>query len=397
MRTFLFISSIAGTILATPSNVNLAPRAAVSPQVASAKKIANVTDPKVTRDSCGSVKIGDRALWACRDTETFNKTTQQGELPLVANTASWTDFNDDGTPKIQKGPVGADSDGKNPILLMYGGHPKTTPAFYPILKDECPDSGACADGTRWAIWPNSPPMITENGSIGKPTIGYTWIPKAHLDFLTALNRDPPRTLYKISYVESTVRNALPEVSVVKENFWKRGEIGYGDYGNVVRDGIAYLYGQTDTPLGASLAKVPVDSVEDTTKYKYYVSGKWTTTRPGINDTDAIISNAGAGGQGTFYYSDYFSSYVWIGQAANSASADFYITTAPSPEGPWIEPYQIYKGANGDNAIAGGYSLQAHPSLLKTPDQNGIYITWTQQFDPDTYGAYITPLVYLTWK
>lgn len=369
--------------------------AAVSPQVASVKLVANVTDPKVTRDSCGSVKIGNRAFWTCRDTETWNQTTQQGELPLVTNTASWTDFNEDGTPKIQTGPVGADSNGSNPILLMYGGHPRTTPAFFPVLKDECPQSGACDDGSRWAVWPNSPPMIASTN--GDTTIGYTWIPKSHLDFLTLLNPEPPRTLYKITYQSSSNKKLLPTVSVVNENFWKRHEIGYGDYGNIVRNGVAYLYGQTDEPLGTALAKVSVDHVEDRSQYQYYVNGQWTKSMPGINNTAAIVSNAGAGGQGTFYYSDHFSSYIWIGQAANSGSADFHITTAPKPEGPWIKPYLIYQGTNGDSSIAGGYSLQAHPGLLKSPDQNGIYLTWTEQFENTTYGAYITPLVYVTWK
>ena len=369
--------------------------AAVSPKVASVKIIANVTDPKVTRDSCGTVKIVHRALWTCRDTETWNKTSQQGDLPLITNTASWTDFNGDGTPKIQTGLVGADSDGSNPILSMYGGHPKTYPAFFPVLDDECPESGACKDGTRWAVWPNSPPMIASTKD--DTTIGYTWIPRSHLDFLTLLNPEPPHTLYKITYKSTSNNNKLPLVSVVNENFWKRHEIGYGDYGNVVRNGVAYLYGQTDDPLGTALAKVSVDHVEDRSQYEYYVNGKWTKSMPGINDSASIISNAGDGGQGTFYYSNYFSSYVWIGQAAHSALADFYITTAPAPEGPWIKPYLIYKGTNGDSSIAGGYSLQAHPGLLKSSDQNGIYLTWTEQFENTTYGAYVTPLVYVTWN
>jgi hypothetical protein len=292
-----------------PSNIAAAVRAAVSPQVAKVQLIANVTDPQVTRDSCGSVKIGDRALWACRDTETWNNTSGQGELPLIANTASWTDFNQDGAPKIQTGPIGADSYGSNPILLMYGGHPKTYPTFYPILNNECPDSGVCDDGSRWAIWPNSPPMVTSTEDNEGMKIGYTWIPKAHLDVLTPLIPEPARTLYKITYQETSKKNHLRSVSAVKENFWKRGGIGYGDYGNVVWDGIAYLYGQTDSPTGTALAKAAVEDVEDREQYQYYVDCGWTKQQPGINDTAAIISNAGAGGQGTFYYSEYFSSYI----------------------------------------------------------------------------------------
>lgn len=378
-----------------PSPVKHIRQASASPQVANTELIANVTDPSVTRDSCGSVKIGDRALWACRDTEPWNGTS--GVLPLIVNTASWTDFNADGTPKIiTNGPVGADSDGSNPILLMYGGHPDSLPAFYPVLEDECPDGGVCEDGTRWAIWPNSPPMVTNSAPDGSAT-AYTWIPKSHLDVLSPLIPEPARTLYKVTYTPTTDDNALPSVAVVDEEFWAEHEIGYGDYGNVVRDGVAYLYGQTNAEQGTTLAKVPVESVEDRSQYQYFVNGAWTSTMPGINDTSAIIPNAGAGGQGTFYYSDYFSSYIWIGQPAMSGTADFMLTTAPAPEGPWIEPYQIYQGANGDSEIAGGYTLQAHPALLKSADQNGIYITWTQQYEAETYGGYVTPLVYITWQ
>jgi hypothetical protein len=286
MEALITFGSLVGIVLASPSKVAPATRAAVSPQVASVKLIANVTDPRVTRDSCGSVRIGDRAFWTCRDTETWNQTSRQGDLPLIANTASWTDFNEDGTPKIQTGPVGADSNGHNPILLMYGGHPKTYPAFYPILDDECPDSGVCEDGSRWAIWPNSPPVMTNTGDDGS-AVGYTWIPKAHLDVLTPLIPEPARTLYKVTYHPTSNRKRLPSVSVVQENFWKRGEIGYGDYGNVVRDGVAYLFGQTDSPKGTALAKVAVDAVEDKSQYQYYVNDRWTKRRPGINDTTAI--------------------------------------------------------------------------------------------------------------
>ena len=397
MDTLIIAATLSLIALAnsSPSPVIAGRRPAVSPQVKSVKLVANVTDPAVTRDSCASVRIGNRALWTCRDTEGWNYTSGQGELPVISNTASWTDFAADGTPKIQTGPVGADSDGSNLILLMYGGHPASLPAFYPILSDECSGYGVCDDGTRWAIWPNSRPMVTKRAD-GSVT-AYSWIPKAHLDVLTSLNPEPIRTLYKVTYSPTSNKNKLPSVSVVDEEFWAEGDIGYGDYGNVVHDGIAYLYGQTDAEKGTVLAKVPADSVEDKSQYQYYVNGDWTSTMPGIDDTSAIIPNAGAGGQGTFYFSKYFNSFVWIGQTAMSGSADFMLTTAPTPEGLWIEPYLIYSGANGDSSIAGGYTLQAHPALLKSTHQNGIYLTWTQQYETTTYGGYVTPLVYVTWK
>ncbi|KAH8645391.1 hypothetical protein BX600DRAFT_556212, partial [Xylariales sp. PMI_506] len=94
------------------------------PAVQSVTVLANVTYPPVTRDSCGSVKIGDRLLWTCRDTEPYNAATDQASLPLITNTAAWTNLTADGGPAIQTGgAVGAGSTGTNDILLMYGGAP----------------------------------------------------------------------------------------------------------------------------------------------------------------------------------------------------------------------------------------------------------------------------------
>ncbi|KAF2722118.1 hypothetical protein K431DRAFT_284318 [Polychaeton citri CBS 116435] len=402
MAALLLVTGLAACAVASPVSSpasNMILKRDVRPQVAGTPQvIANVTDPAVTRDSCASVKIGARALWTCRDTEPYYDGS--GHLPLITNTAGWTDFSADGSVAItsSSNPVGAGSDGSNPILLMYGGNPTSTPAFYPVLSDECPDSGACSDGSRYAIWPDSPTLITSDSvaSSGSAT-GYTWIAKAHISGLTALDRNPAHTLYKLTYTATGDSNALPSVAVVDENFWAEGEIGYGRYGGLVQDGYAYLYGQTDPDnKGTALARVPVDRVENKSEYRYFVSGAWTDQQPAITDSDAIISNAGAGGQGTFYYSEHFQSYIWIGQG-NYNHANFLITTAPAPEGPWIEPYDLYQGANGDNGIAGGYTLTANPALLKDPSENAIYLSWTQQFDGNTYGAYVTPLVYLQFQ
>ena len=371
---------------------------AVNPQVSGTPQLlANVTDPSVSRDSCGSVKIGNRALWTCRDTEPYNVTSGQSQLPLVPNTASWTDFNSDGTPKIQSGAAkGAGSSGSNDVLLMYGGSPTSYPAFYPVLSDECPDSGVCSDGTRYAIWPDSPPLVTNTAADGTVT-AYTWINQNHINGLSPVTEPQPFTLYKFTFTPpSADSDTLPSVSSVDETFWTAGQWGFGDYGNVVQDGIAYLWAQNYNDTGVALAKVPVASIEDKSDYEYYVGGEWTSTMPALGDSSAFIANAGAGRQGTFYYSDHFSSYIWIGQGGLGVTADFYITTAPDPQGPWVEPYVIYSGENGDGPI-GSYSLQAHPDLLSSTSENAIYLTWTQQFQSSTYGAYVTPLVYVQFQ
>jgi hypothetical protein len=95
----------------------------------------------------------------------------------------------------------------------------------------------------------------------------------------------------------------------------------------VQGGTAYLWGQ-GSDKNVALARVSVGSIEDASQYEFYVNGSWTSKKPALGNTAAKIENASAGGQGTYYYSQPWQSYVWIGQAGISVSADFYITTAP---------------------------------------------------------------------
>lgn len=79
-------------------------------------------------------------------------------------------------------------------------------------------------------------------------------------------------------------------------------------------------------------------------------------------------------------------------------ADFWITTALKPQGPWAKPYKLWSGTNGDGFV-GAYTLQAHPSLLPslTATERGIYVSWTMQYDPKTLPTYVTPLAYLEFQ
>jgi hypothetical protein len=108
------------------------------------------------------------------------------------------------------------------------------------------------------------------------------------------------------------QNALPTVTLVNENFWLYGSVPYGVYGSVVKDGIAYLFGQPSNGHTA-LAKVPTGSIEDQSQYQFWVNGAWTSRMPGINDANINIPNVSAGGQGTYYFSTYWNKWVWIGQ------------------------------------------------------------------------------------
>ncbi|KAF2216856.1 hypothetical protein CERZMDRAFT_92929 [Cercospora zeae-maydis SCOH1-5] len=401
------------------------------PRMKTATYLANVTDPALTRDSCASSRIGDRVLWTCRDTQGYD--AQSGKpitLPIMTNSAAWTNLSASGGPLLAPGPVGAGSNGSNPILHMYGGHPLTMPMYYPLQDTQCPDSGACEDGTRYVVWPDQPPLITQRGSDGS-TVGYTWIPNQQLRGINnGITTNPLYHLYKEIYAPSADPNALPKVGIISTSFYGDNAIGYGRYGSLVHEDVAYLYGQT-AERETVLARVSPDRVEDRTAYEYFQASTrtWTNSSPVFNvstitssptntsnstnstiaeaktlQSTYVLPNAGLGGQGTFYYSSYFSRFIWIGQSLglDGGSATFYITASPSPEGPWAEPQTLFAGQNGDHDIVGGYTLQAHPALLPSgphvASEKGIYLSWTQQWRESTVGSgYITPLVYLEFE
>lgn len=398
----LALQAVAAVAAAVP------PPDQVDPIVVKAEVIANVTDPRVSRDGCVSNKVNkNRVLWTCGDTLVFNAAKNKLEFPLVVNTASWSDLNADGSPKIiRNGPVGAGSNGSNPILLMYG-RPTATDRkpFLPLTRpDACTinTAGNCEDGSRTVVWQNSAPMVQSSNPNGK-TIAYTWTANFHLTKgVSATTKYPSYSLYRMTYDNKNPdREILPENKLVDGAFWGENEIGYGEYGRVVRDGWAYLYGTTQYQ-NTALAKVPVAAVEKKNKYQYFVNGAWTSQQPKISDPAAIIPNAGAGKPGTFYYSPYFSKFVWIGQRNMSMSANFYMSTAPAAEGPWKAPVLIYSGQNGDGKFH-SYGLKAHPALLgeqtKEKKTYGIYLTWKQAWNvTSTYAAgYVTPLIYVTFK
>ncbi|KAI1323830.1 hypothetical protein F5Y16DRAFT_329474 [Xylariaceae sp. FL0255] len=357
------------------------PKRASIPTVQSATVIGNVADPSLNRDSCGSSLIGSRSIWTCRDTQGYDSSGVP-DLPVWSSSASWTNFNSDGTPST----------------TQYGGSGSQTP-FFIYASDECGDSsdGACSDGTRYALWPDSPPLVTSND--GTTVTAYTWIINYHIQGLTPLDSDPPVSLYRLTYdLSTTDENTLPTVILVNEHFWADGSIPYGAYGNVIQDGVAYLFGKPSNGAIA-LAMVPVGSIEDTSAYQYWVNGAWTTTLPGIDTANIGIDNASAGGQGTYYYSTYSNQYFWIGQASISVSADFYVTTADDITGPWGTPTQFYSGVNGNYSL-GAYSLQAHPDLLSShsASTNEIYLTYTKNdVVGDNVSLYTTPLIHVVWN
>lgn len=139
------------------------PKRAFSPTVRSATIVGNVADPAINRDSCGSSRIGTRAFWTCRDSQPYGSNGIP-TLPLWSSSASWTNFNADGTPGLQQ----------------YGGGGSRNP-YFPYEADECNGNtaGSCNDGTRYALWPDSPPLVTS--TVNNIVTAYTWIRKKHIN------------------------------------------------------------------------------------------------------------------------------------------------------------------------------------------------------------------------
>ncbi|KAK6076672.1 hypothetical protein SCUP234_07067 [Seiridium cupressi] len=352
-----------------------------------------VQDPTINRDSCGSSRYGDRSLWVCRDSQPYDSDGVP-ILPIWSSSASWTDFESDGTPVLQE----IDSPAGNRIgLLMYGESDEQP--FYTYPAGLCSDNtaGACADGTRYALWPDQPPLVISAAS-DDSVIAYAWVKQSHISSgLVSLDPDPPVILYRVDYSLSTTDSTeLPKVTIVDEDFWTSDQFPYGTYGGVVKDDTAYLYGQNSAG-NIGLAKVPIGSIEDKSAYQYYIDETWVGSNPGVNASGLNIPNVSAGGQGTFYYSDVWDLHVWIGQASNSIVPDFYITTCASPEGPWDTPTLFHSAPSG-NTLFGGYSLQAHPSLHTNSTENAIYLSYTRpMINSDDVSFYTTPLIYLQWR
>ena len=385
---------VARPVLAAVGGAALA-HAAVNPQVQSTTLWGPAIDPSLDRDSCGSVPWdAGRLLWTCRDTQDL-QSDGLPSLALYSSSASYTNFTSDGS--IAWTPIPANSFNYTDELLMYGDNNDL--AFFPLQADECDDNqaGGCPDGTRFALWPDSPPMVADRDADDGSITAYTWIRKEQItSTLGTVVTDPATSLYRVSWspsVEGSGSSTLPAVDLVNEEFWAQGEFAYGDYGNVVVDGTAYLFAKSDEGTTA-LAMVPAAGVEDQTQYQYWVDDAWTSTQPGINQTGVQV-NATAGGQGTFYFSDAWESYVWIGQPGDSIAPEFWITTAPAPSGPWIAPQLVLTVQDGNYSL-GAYSMQAHPGLSASSSVNEIYVSYTKNDLVDGDNIYTTPITQIVW-
>ena len=393
-----------------PSSHAHALRARTStPAVASTTLVGVAIDGNLQRDSGLTVSqlIGGRALWIYRDTQVL--TNQSLSLlfngtfsAFLSSSASWSDESN-GEPRIDAIPA---DQGQKEVTGHYPGqltqYGDNTDVLYTVQPDECPENGACNDNTRFVIWPDSPPLVTSTGDNGTVTM-YQFIRDAHItDSLGVVDSEPPGALYKLTYNPDKATsnpNLLPTSSIVQEYFWPHAQFSYGVYGGLVgkQDGKLYLWGQSyENHL--ALARVCTDTVEDQSTYEYYYNnGTWSSTAPtSVNDTSVYIT-AGAGGQGTYLWSEYFDSYLWLGQGLGleGGVADLYAATAPAPEGPWTTAQIVHSYPNG-NASQPAYTLVAHQALATADDEMYISYTLLNTEGPNK-SWYETPLYQIKWQ
>ncbi|KAJ7285342.1 hypothetical protein C8J57DRAFT_1120507 [Mycena rebaudengoi] len=350
---------------------------AVTPIVASLTSYGSTIDTGVNRDSCATTLwSNNKILWTCRDTQ---KITSSNEIPnrteIISNTASFSGF-----PSAKS----------HPQRLVLSTE-KYGPLFYPLESDECPPLGLCSDGNRWVGWPDTGPVVTFRGLFGEIS-AYGFMQKQHLSGLDVLNV-PSTSMY---HVTSQNANHLPTTRVVASPFWTSTQIGYGVAASVLTDKFVYLYGGTPNRklAVARAARTFLGSLEDHRLYEYYVNGTWTRTIPAYNDAGVVLPNTSAI-QGTIYWSAKWQSFVWIG-GDGFPNANFLISTALKPEGPWTAPTQFFSGAVGSGTLA-AYSCVAHPAMTDGTG-NYIFISYTRTTPNDKdYDVYDQPLWRVDWK
>jgi hypothetical protein len=117
----------------------------------------------------------------------YDRAAGQNAFPVIANSAGWTDVSPDGLLAQTNTPVGPGSTGSNWISVMYGTNTADLQEYFPISEEDCGSNhGHCLDGTRWIVWPNSPPLAIE-GNAGADTVAYSWIPKVSIHQLPSTN------------------------------------------------------------------------------------------------------------------------------------------------------------------------------------------------------------------
>ncbi|ORX35531.1 hypothetical protein BD324DRAFT_609331 [Kockovaella imperatae] len=419
------ISSIKALLLLTAS-VSAAPAARnlLTPKLVKTPELKGVAlDPNLIRDSCISTYelIDGRVLWLCRDTIILKNQSipyyfEHGQLfgggaaGLVSSSASWSDQGLLGPDFVQPPPQQGQKDVTSLYpaqLTQYGGSSiyDQDLAYVPYQPDECDgipagtSGGNCNDGTRYALWPDSPPVVTNTALDGTVTM-HLYLRVPHTGFLRIVDFYPPCSLFKLTYTPNTDKTVLPSISLVAQDFFPRYVFNYGDFAHA-KDPLGqtlYLWAQSFQG-NYGLARVPVNAVEDLSQYEYYYSNGtgWSSVQPNVNQTEAYvdIGGLGASGQATIYWNPFFGQYVAFGQLEGEFVANLYMSLASNPEGPWSDATLVYSFPTGPSG--NGYTLAAHPEMSLLP--NEIYISYTGSSDYNNNTndqVYNTPIYKLTF-
>ncbi|TBU32701.1 hypothetical protein BD311DRAFT_686942 [Dichomitus squalens] len=374
LRLTLFFALVASTCNASFHHR----RQTAKPVVASTTVYPSLNMQGLNRDSCVSVAWEtNQALWVCRDTQQLQSNGSPG-VGLIANTASYS---------------GLPSDKSNPQALMLTSPQGFGSLFYKLEASECPDFGACSDGTRWVGWPNTGPVVTFsfNGAIS----AYQFLARQNLKGLSVTNT-PDYSLYHVTS-QTADASKIPTTNMDISGFWTGNQVGYGNDASVVANGYAYLYGATPSG-GLAVARAALTgtlgTLEDRSLYQFYVNGKWQTAIPNKNDSGITLANTRSA-QGTVYFSKRWNSFVWIG-GDGFPNANFYISTAPNPEGPWTSPTLFYSGAVGDSGTL-TYSTVAHPALTDGTG-NYIFLSYSRTItNAQGFQVYDQPLIRVDWQ
>ncbi|KAH9845033.1 hypothetical protein Tdes44962_MAKER06955 [Teratosphaeria destructans] len=378
----------------------LLPKLKGQPQV-----LGLASDPNLNRDSISAcmTRFHDRVFWISRDCQLMQQDGRVQPFPIISSTASWTDCHPDGSPRLQQVPPGADV--WQSVALRQYGQNSTDRSFFPNGHGEGhPANGGCDNGTRYAIWPDCPPVVASIAPQDGHITAYAVIKKAQIKGLESINDYPAASLHRLDYKPSHHgRNphSLPDVKLLDPDFWPGDVPPYGNTGHVFTPDhqTVYLFGNSNGVT--ALAKVPRTEIPNKSHYQYWVNGRWVAETPHLSTPGLNIRNATAGGQGTYYYSPYWRRYVWIG-GTPFPGAQFHIATAPSPEGPWTPPQMFWEAPNGNDGL-GAYSLQANPGLMSDafwraePGANGMFLTYTKIDDFGKGSQYTSPLVYVEWE
>ncbi|ORX40327.1 hypothetical protein BD324DRAFT_274146 [Kockovaella imperatae] len=388
----------ASAVLASPTTAPAQnARTWATPGISSFEKVAITIEPNYQRDSCvsASTLVDGRVLWICRDTIPLKNGTLGTVAGFYASSASWSDQLLLVAPKLDSIPPEQGqkfvTTGYQYQLTQYGGDPITTP-YLPFGSDLCAPGGGCANGTRIIEWPDAAAFVTHVALDGT-TIAYLYTTLAVQGFGDTDN-EPATTLYKITYTPNLDRNVLPTVEIVNERFFPRVTYNYGSFGGVIGqdDGLLYLWGQTynfgngNTSIG--LARVDLAHIEDMSAYQYYypANNTWSSNIPSIYDPDAKVDIGGFGPtQGTFYYSELYQKYLFVGQSELFAM-EVSLTSASQPEGPWT-PYTAPVHLPDGDYIS--YSFAAHPEMSVNPAE--LYVSYTQTFTDNGTGVFEQPL------